>query len=92
MAKTENSASLKELVDNVIRTGRKYYKDGDTDYLPAYHSAGQKLREANKQVYRLVDNCTAFVAYPDSYSYKQIYHVVDYLCGTNLEQENENEK
>ena len=45
------------------------------------------MKEINKNVYNLLTNVVYF--YINDITYKQIYHVIDYLCKTNLENEDE---
>lgn len=91
MASKKVPESFKGLVESYIRIMRKYYSGGgDVDFLPAAFEAMKKIREINLQVARVLDNSTFFYL-KDYATYKQTYHVIDYLCETNLEQESENE-
>ena len=76
-------SELKELVDEVIRRERKYYKTGDTDLLAGCRNALAKIKEVNKKVYRVMNECPLFYI-ETTITYKQIYHIIDYLCGTDL--------
>ncbi len=75
---------LREAVFNTVNVYRKYYKDGDIDFLPAVSQRMEKLREINESVWYLLDNCNFFYVSEDI-EYDEIYHVIDYLCKTELE-------
>lgn len=75
---------LKKLVDEVIRRERKYYKTGDTDLLDGCYNARKEVREVNEKVYRVLDGSSVFYTGMMTITYKQIYHIIDYLCGTDL--------
>lgn len=75
---------LKKLVDECIRRYRKYYKTGDTDLLAGCREVKERIREVDKRVYWVIDGSPLFCTGMISITYKQIYHIIDYLCGTDL--------
>lgn len=75
---------LKKLVDECIRRYRKYYKTGDTDLLDGCYKSLYKIREVNEKVYRVINDCGIFYVGTIEITYKQIYHIIDYLCSTDL--------
>ena len=86
------TTELKKRVDEAVRVGRNYFDTGDTKYLPDFHKAQDEVRELNEKVYHVIDDCPLIymTKYIKRYGMemitdKKIYHIIDYLCGTNLE-------
>ena len=86
------TVELKKRVDKAVRLGRAYYISGDTTLLPDFHQSQEKVRELNNKVFHVLDDCSMFymVRYYKNFNmkvltYKQIYHIIDLVCGTNLE-------
>ena len=75
---------LKVKVDEVVRLYKKYYKTGDRDLLPKGMELLGELKKINVKVYELLDDFTYL--YITEINDKKIYHIIDYLCGTNLEE------
>lgn len=85
---SEKNIELKKLVKESIRLGKKYYATRDNrDIIPAWHGAESRVKEINPRVENVLTNSTIFYLnnYPPRLTYNQIYHIIDYLCGTNLE-------
>lgn len=81
---------LKQAVDEHIRVHRKYYNSkGDTDLLPKLFETLRVVREMNEKVYYVLSNSTIFYTNLMHLTNKQIYHIIDYLCKTNFENEEE---
>lgn len=80
--------SLKEKVDAVIRSGRDYYKGGKDSALQVFLAHTLVLKEYDPVVHHLMDNATIFYLSRTQkpLTYKQIYHIIDHLCGTTLEE------
>lgn len=84
---------LKKRVDEAVRLGRGYYNSGNTKLLPDFHKAQEEVRKLNKKVYCVLDNISILYTTPQylglfdfsTLTNEQIYHIIDYLCGTNLE-------
>ena len=64
----------KELVDEVIRLTRKYYKTGDKDYLPALREAEEVLeRSVPWQEVKLVSHLAHYIQLSSRGTYNDIY-------------------
>lgn len=83
-----NTKELKQAVDEYIRVNRKYYSaKGDVDLLPKITETLMRVRGMNEKVYYVLSNSTIFYTSLMHVTNKQIYHIIDYLCKTNLENE-----
>ena len=64
----------KKLVDEVIRLTKKYYKDGDTDHLPALIKAKNVLEEkAPWRVVDLIGDLATYTQRSGKWTYEDIY-------------------
>lgn len=86
----EQTASMKKAIDDVIRSGRAYYKAGagDEDALTLYHARLRILKEMDRSIHHIMDNATLFYLNRPwkVLTYKEIYHIIDLLCGTHFEE------
>ena len=82
-----NTKELKKAVDENIRVNRKYYASADTDLLPKVTASLMGIRSMNEKVYYVLNHSTIFYTSLMRVTNKQIYHIIDYLCKTNLENE-----
>lgn len=66
----------KDLVDELIRITKKYYKTGEVDVLPALREAEVALEQECKASYsliRLIENLSMFTQYSSKGTYEDIY-------------------
>lgn len=66
----------KELVDEVIRINKKYYKTGEVDILPATRKAEDALEQeckASYSVIRLIRDLAMFTQWSGVGTYEDIY-------------------
>lgn len=87
---TKNTSELKSALDNCIRLQRKYYDLGDTsDLLPAIREADKALGIINAKVAMVWGGIESLVWRSRGITNRQYYHIIDYLCGTELEKESD---
>lgn len=70
----------KDLVDELIRVTKKYYRTGDIDILPAVNDASESLEKnckASFDVLSLIGNLAKFSAYVKGITYKDIYKALE---------------
>jgi hypothetical protein len=90
---TKNTSELKSALDNCIRLQRKYYDHGDTsDLLPAMREADKALEAINAKVARVWGGLDTLVWRSRGIANRQYYHIIDYMCGTELEKEADKEQ
>lgn len=77
---------LKNLLDQYIILGREYFESDNDDLFQEMYEAREKIRLVDKKVHRLVDN-SLFMIIDDKYTHEQIYHVIEYLTGVQIEDE-----
>lgn len=70
----------KELVDEVIRLTKKYYKTGDIDIFPALFKASDELKQNDKATHYVVDligELAKFSQRSGKGTYKDIYKALE---------------
>lgn len=84
----------KELVDEVIRTNKKYYRTGDTDILPALFKARGELELKCKTTYyviNLIEDIAKFSQRSGVGTYEDIYKALEALGIIVEDKEKEND-
>ena len=76
---------LKKLVDRVLYLNRNYFKSGDLSYLNESSKIMDEIEAINYGVYKVLDNCPIFYI-KEHITDKEVYHIIDYLCSTDLEE------
>lgn len=70
----------KELVDELIRLSKKYYKTGNTDVLPALNKANDDLElksKATRYVVDLIEDLARFAQYSGKGTNEGIYQALE---------------
>ena len=83
----------KELVDEVIRLTKEYYKTGDEDYLPKLWEAKEVLkRSVSWQTVDLISNLAQYTRSSGKGTYDDIYKALAVFGIIVEEKEKENDK
>ena len=85
-----NDKELLELVNEIIRVYRKYYRTSDTDILPKAYSLLNILKDVNKKLHFVMDDTTIFyLYYPYQLTYSQIYDIIKVVTDIDFQAINE---
>ncbi len=85
----------KELVDEVIRINKKYFKTGDVDIFPALLEAENELRQEckkNRDVVGLIGDLAKFTQWSGKGTYQDIYKALAVFGIIVEDKEKENER
>lgn len=77
---------LRELVKELWELYKVYFSpDGDKSLLNDAKEIRDELEKLDMNVWNFMDDATYFFLKKNNTTLEQLYHVIDYLCGTELE-------
>ena len=77
---------LRELVKELVEVYQVYFSpDGNSSLLNDAEEIRDDIEKLDMKVWNFMDDATYFFLKKNNTTLEQLYHVIDYLCGTELE-------
>ena len=77
---------LRELVKELVEVYQVYFSpDGNSSLLNDAKEIRDDIEKLDMKVWNFMDDANYFFLKKNNTTLKQLYHVIDYLCGTELE-------
>lgn len=76
---------MRDLIEEIRNVNLEYYRVGNVDILRNADEPLEELEKFNEQIRRFVDDATFFYIERNKTTLNQLYHIIDYMFGTELE-------